>query len=1362
VHGAARLEGGELDSASVVVVAHPRIPGHRVRRVVARGGFGVVFEGERERDGARVAIKLARVEQPDARAHLAREISALTRIGAPHVPRVHGHGETELGAPYLVMEYLDAPTLAERLQDRLEPHPVAEAVALVLAVLGALEGVHARGYLHLDLKPENILVDAAMGATLVDLGLAAPSLDEAGEDAALDATTEGAGTAEYMAPERCEGGLEPDVRADLYAVGVILFELLAGRPPFWGPRAVVKEGHLGRRPPRASSMAEGRALPDALEEVLARCLAKDRRERFGSAAELRAALAAALLEPATASASIAEGASARPATPVPPASPTRAARGERALVGLLFFESALDLAALQSRLTALGGQLGHAASGRVVAVFTGDVADNPALRARGAAEELIRLGVCDRARVDLGPVVVQARRDGTLRCFSPLFSRAERFPGGDDAEGVTIAPAAAAVLHELAATPSSRPRAALDVGDAERVTDPETWTLVGRDAILTSLVESARRAAVDAAPTLVSVISEPGLGKSHLARVLAERLAALDPGAFILSLRAREPALGDADQALAEMLGRVLDLPRSPGPDGGAALLRERLASVASERGVDLAPAVALALGWLAPDATASPMHAALRAQGAAPGALRSALVVAIGEALRRRAAGGPVFVVLDDAHFAGEAALSALEYAALADARAPLWVCALGRPPFERARPAWGQHAARSERHELGPLDPASAAALCRRLLLPASSVPEAAVSGLVARAQATPLLLVELVRGLKRHDIVRKSPKGEAWYLATDELDRLPELPIVEWLARREIDALAPALRSHARLIALLGDLVSPDDLEGVLRRLSLRTRAGDLDFLLDARIGTRRLLAARVVVEDGAGRVGFRHALVREAVARAVPEKQRRRIHRAAAEHHGAGSAGDERRLAQLAHHAGEAGDAELAARSFFELAELCRARHAYTDAERLYSRALEQASGLDRRAAHRGRGLMRYRSGRYHDALADLSIARELAARGGDVAEQIAILLDEATALDWMDGYAASARRVEEAQALLPRARSPLLDARLALGLGRSAFRFSRNEEAATLLERAAAAAAPLGDDGYETHVIALLLLGFLLPAQGRPDEARQALDRIIALAEEHGDRLHLGSALNVRGVLWANLGDKARLVADMDRSLTIARELGQTSLELMGEFNVGEYLLFLDDAAAAEPHVRRAQALDRRISGDPGLANVALLDARLRLHRGEGSAALEIAGRVRARQREAQGRGEPDGLLAPSDDVLCAMIELSQRDAGAEAWDALEARAERCSVAQERLEVIEVRGAAAAGRGRVAEAEGHFRRALALAALAPTAVSARLRRRLVEASAPGGDSTSAGPPESVGAEGGQGASGIASGIPRMDT
>ncbi len=478
---------------------------------------------------------------------------------------------------------------------------------------------------------------------------------------------------------------------------------------------------------------------------------------------------------------------------------------------------------------------------------------------------------------------------------------------------------------------------------------------------------------------------------------------------------------------------------------------------------------------------------------------------MAAGEALRRRAAGRPLFVVLDDAHFASDVLLSALEYAALEEGGAPVWICALGRPAFEQQTPSWGERAGRREQHRIGPLDAASAATLCRRLLAPVESVADSAVQRLVDRAQAIPLLLVELVRGLRREGLVRRSPKGEAWYLATDELDRLPDLPLIEWLARSELDTLAPTLRGHVRLVALLGERVTHADIDGLLRRLE--HEGGDLEFPLDGRVATQRLLASGIVVEDRDGRIGFRHALVREAIARDTPAALRRRIHHAAALHYLGVEA-----QATLGADERTAGPMSIGWRSSpttrprrgwarspsapTSISPSGRAPATPTPTPSGSTAAALEQPGAASPVGARG-GLPRARA----DALPHRPLPRRprptsparasWRSEQGDVAAQIEVLLDEATALDWMDEYKSSEDRVEEAEALLPGVQSPLLEARVLLGVGRSASRFSRNDLAAALLEQAAAAAEPLGEDGYETLVIALMLARLRVPGAGPP-------------------------------------------------------------------------------------------------------------------------------------------------------------------------------------------------------------------------------------------------------------------------------
>jgi tetratricopeptide (TPR) repeat protein len=1287
-HGAAALLGRSSagDEAEVGVAPEiPSFPGFRRAELIGRGGFGEVFRAVRD-DGAIAAIKVARADRPEAWARLAREIEILRRVGPPHVPAVHGSGRLAGGRPFVIMEHVDGPNLAARLLSGAAPIAPAQACAVGAAVARAVAAVHAAGYVHRDLKPENAFVSPRAQATLVDFGLCSPA-----EGASEGGPSWAPGTAEYMAPELFEERGRVDLRADLYALGVILCELATGRPPFWGPRAVVQEAHRARRPPRLSALAgEGAPVLTALEDIVARCLAKDPGDRFPDALALAAALDAS-----AASASLSFGPAEGGAAP--------ARARDRLTVGLLFFAAEAEVTAVRARVRALGGELAHGGGGRYVAVFGHDHPENPARRAVAAGEELIEDGVTARARLDVATVAVQQRRDGSLRFVSPRFTRADQYPADDDARGLSFAPAAAEVLR-----PS-------DTAAPDESSETAALPLLGRDDLVASLLAAAD-AARAGRPGAARVTAPPGYGKSHLARALARLLG--QRGHEVLHVEAREPALGEVDHALVELLRAALDLPATPPEEGAAALLASRLHPADGDR----VPLLALALGWLGVRDDGGELVRALAPLRAAPGALQAGVTLAAGSALRLRAEARPLCVILDDAHHAGDALLAALEHATLAERGVSLWICALGRPAFAADHPDFGARAAHREEHTLGPLDPESAARLCRRLLLPVQSIPDSSIALLVDRAQAVPLLLVELVRGLRRRGIIRKSPKGGAHYLATDELDQLPDLPLIEWLARGELLELAPALQDHARLVALLGREVPVEEIEGVIARLGLPPQGGPADRSLDARIGTQRLRAAGVLVDAGRGGVAFRHDLVREAIAHATPAEERLRIHRAAAAYHAEVERGADRSLGRLAHHAAEAGLAEVAERAYLALAESARARHAYTEAERLYSRALAQPGGA-RAGALRGRGLMRYRIGRYHDALADLSAARALVAEAGDVEAEVEILLDEATALDWMDERERSEERVLEARARAAARCSPHLDARVLLGLGRSAYRHSRNEESVELLGRAASVAEALGEEAYETLVIALLLLGGILPALGHIDDALRALSKATALCAAHGDRLHLAAALNNRAICWGGLGRSDQVTADLGGLLAIARELGLDALEFSGEINLGEILLLMDHVAAAAPHIARALTLDRRLSGDALRPMTLLLQARLHLRREELAEAAAIA--VDLRRREVAEREAGRTLLVPVEEIVCSLVELATSGAGEDAWAALEVHAEEAGFGPERIEAIEARALAAARRGLFAEAKEHLIRAVALGEIIPCPMSLRVAKRLTE-------------------------------------
>lgn len=266
---------------------------YRVRRWLAEGGMGRVFVADHVFLQKPVAIKVLHDElsaEPDAVERFTVEARAASLIEHENVVRVSDFGRSADGQLYLVMELLSGHTLADEL--KAGALPPARARFIACAILRGLEAAHARGVVHRDLKPENVFITPRDGqqdaVKLLDFGIA--RMRHEGTDFEKRLTKEGAimGTPMYMAPEQLRSERDIDARADLYAVGVLLYEMLAGRPPYDGNTFGVLAYQIldGRPPPLSSPLAE----------VVMRAFALDRARRFQSAAELRHALESQPLE----------------------------------------------------------------------------------------------------------------------------------------------------------------------------------------------------------------------------------------------------------------------------------------------------------------------------------------------------------------------------------------------------------------------------------------------------------------------------------------------------------------------------------------------------------------------------------------------------------------------------------------------------------------------------------------------------------------------------------------------------------------------------------------------------------------------------------------------------------------------------------------------------------------------------------------------------------------------------------------------------------------------------------------------------------------------------------------------------------
>jgi len=867
-----------------------------VNRVAAQGGMATVFRAVDRQTGRDVALKLLAASANDEGGRFAREARVLAELTHPGIVRYVAHGITPDGLCYLAMEWLEGETLRQRLERK--PLTLAESLALVAALAEALAEAHGRGVVHRDLKPSNVFLPGgdATAAKLLDFGIA----HLARGTRAATRTGMMLGTPGYMAPEQARGDRAVDARVDVFALGTILFECVAGRPAFLGehPMALLAK-ILIEEPPRLRAVRPD--APRSVEALVARMLSKDPAGRPPDATAVLAELAElgplegsdATPEPARDSSltrgeqrlltvvlagrmrpetnptlDAGGGAAVHDERPTELVAPRARRDGSDGLRASLLDQTRDDdlLVSLRAAAKPFGGRLEMLAEGSVVWTLAGSgvATDQARQAARGALALRAVLAEAPIALATGRAVVDEAGSAGEV------IDRAARM--------LASAPASRAVrLDETTA-------GLLDVrfevtGDtrglelvAERPEVPATRTLlgkptpcVGRERELSTLMAAYQESAHEPVARAMLVTAPPGTGKSRLRHELLRRFAETDEPPEVWMGRGDPMKAGSPYAILAPALRRAAAV-----VDGEPPHLRQRKLRARVSRNVraDDVARVAVFLGELVgvpfPEEDYPPLRAARTDPQLMGDQIRRAFVDFLDADLRER----PLVLILEDLHWGDLLSVRLVDAALRALAERPLFVLALARPEVHDAFPKlWAER--HLEELRLGPLTRRAAEKLVREVL--GTDVEATVLERLVATADGNAFFLEELIRAV-REDGARILPDTVV-AMVQARLERLePE-------ARRVLRAAAifGEVFWHNGVAALLGDGGDGDTGRA-------RTRLDEwLESLVERELVTRRI-ETRIAGEI---EYVFRHGLVREAAYAMLTADDQRLGHRLAAE-------------------------------------------------------------------------------------------------------------------------------------------------------------------------------------------------------------------------------------------------------------------------------------------------------------------------------------------------------------------------------------------------------------------------------------------------------------------------------------------
>jgi serine/threonine protein kinase/predicted ATPase len=1250
---------------------------YTITEEIGAGGMATVYRAYQPNMDRHVAIKVIRtniLQDPTVKDRFRREARLIARLEHPHLLPVYDF-DGDHDPPFIVMRYLEGGTLKQVLDEA--ELPFDEMLYMLQQVGAALDYAHRQGVVHRDLKPSNVMIDREGNAFVTDFGIARA----AGTHESLTNAGDLIGTPAYMSPEQARGDTDVSSAADVYALGVMIFEMLTGDVPFRHDSGLgVLMAHLNEAVP--SARARNARVPEAADRVIRAAMAKDRSARHPTAGALIADLTEALrvklansprrLQELTETLSLSQlrafEAQKKATTADTPstATPTEQQRQMTTVhldvseLAELLYESGKDAETVRARIDALwnrfdeiareaGGVIQSRVDGTGVALWgRARISEDDPERAIRAGLRM-RDAVTDEARALLGkswepteenplpfsagiatgPVLLERSADtGTYTASGATITLAGRIQDAAEPGAILVAHDTFTLVrgvftfHPHEAIRIRGRKEPLDVyavagvkqrafrQKARGIEGVET-KMIGREIELRLLQEALTLTLEDGETQVVTVVGEAGVGKSRLLFEFSTWSDLIEQQFWLFEARATQPSMLQPYSLTRDLFSFRFQILDSDPLDVVHRKFVEGVASFLGENTQDKAELMGQVVGF---DFTSRPVVAeALKDADA----FRQRALALLGEFFTAATRMHPVVIHIEDIHWADDRSLDLINNLVRENARLPLFVMCLARPSLYERRPLWGEGQRFHERIQLEPLSQLSSRRLVRELLKKMNEVPTELRDLIVERADGNPFYIEELIKALIDDGVIVKG--DEAWAVDRTRLSGVRIPPTLTGVLQSRLDSLPVILQQLLQRVSVMGRVFWDAAAIYLCREAMLGEEEvrGSLEDLRQREMILRR-------EESGfAGTVEyvFRHAILRDVTYGTLSPRQRRALHKLAAEwllEMGGARVGEHVLL--VAAHYEQAGEPVLAAEQLRRAGEHATRVGAHEEALTTLLRARELVQSKEHRLA---RFEIDLTLGELHSNDGRLDEGRQLieamlpevrdSGNTRVLARALGLLGRFAM---WQDDRATALRHLEEALSLS----RALGDERALIFILRQMGNLSEDPAAARILiEESIAFARRIGDrqgEGYGLNSLANALV-----FAGEMPQALELYEQALRIVRELGERTMETAIVGNMGAGHVQTGDLERAEPRLKEALTLSRQLGDAMTQANAHENLAWYHIVAGQDANARSHLREALSHYRNAGVLPSwlLILMAVVEARA----GQRTRALEWVGLARS-------------------------------------------------------------------------------------------------------------------------------------------